>query len=271
MCLAIFQPAGKQIPENHLFEGFKNNPHGAGFMYFDESAKLCIYRSMDYESFINEYEKQWALHGQNSPFSIHFRWATHGTTNIDNVHPFQLNEHVGVLHNGIIDCIIKDSRMSDTAAFVRDYLGSLPRNWYDNEFLFNMVEDFTSGSKLVVMTSDPGSQYYAYIVNERLGHWADDVWYSNSSYSCAKPRGFSAWKSAFDSASVFEDEDDTFYDILSCELCGEESVLDDICYTCESCQRCFMTEADCACSDVDVKQLAFHDMTDAQFKKHYQL
>lgn len=267
MCLAIFQPAGIQIPEGHLHEGFVNNPDGAGFMYFDDSGELCTFHSMSFDSFIDEYETQWALHGQDSPFSIHFRWATHGATNLSNCHPYKYEEHVAVLHNGIIDCIIKDKSMSDTAAFVRDYLGALPRNWYDNEFLFNMVEDFTAGSKLVVMTSDPESEYSAYIINERMGLWDGKIWYSNSSYSCPKPRSFLGSMSAAKSASVFIDEDD-MSPVEACELCGEESVLDKICYSCESCLECFENEMDCKC-DGSTEQLAFHNMTEVQYLRHF--
>jgi hypothetical protein len=264
MCLAIYQPAGKEVPESHLAAGFKNNPHGAGFMYFDENGALRTFKSMGYSEFIDEYEKQWALHGQYSPFAIHFRWATHGTNGIENVHPFRLSEHVAVLHNGIIDCIIKDERMSDTAAFVRDYLGALPKNWYDNEFLFEMVEEYTSGSKLVVMTNEPGAEYCAYILNERLGNWIDGSWYSNGSYCTYKPLLTSNTKAM----TLYEDED--IYKLEACQLCGEESVLDFICYTCESCQECFMTEGECVCDGSSMaEQLSLHAMSEQDFIKHY--
>lgn len=260
MCLAIYQPAGKQIPESNLLEGFKNNPHGAGFMYFDEDGQLKTFRSMDFKPFIDEYEKQWALHGQDSPFAIHFRWATHGTTNIDNVHPFRMNENVAVLHNGVLPCKIVDNKMSDTAAFVRDYLGNMPRNWQDNEFLFDMVEEYCSGSKLVIMTNDPDAEYCAYIVNESSGHWDEGVWYSNSSYVCPRNR-VTKVGSAKKSAETFEE----LYDIKQCQLCGEDAVLEDLCYNCDSCQGCWMTDAECACGEQLTKQLRVHAMTAEQF------
>ena len=264
MCLAIFQPSGKAIPESHLRDGFKNNPHGAGFMYFDETGKVCTYRTMHFDAFIDEYEAAWALHGQHSPFAIHFRWATHGTQDINNVHPFMMNEHVAVLHNGIIDCIIEDKKMSDTAAFVRDYLGALPRNFQDNEFLFDLVEQYCSGSKLIMLTSDPRSEYSAYIFNERLGNWIDGIWYSNGSYTCESPvvPGFKVIGSAEQSAMAFEDA----YSIDACELCGEESVMDLMCYNCESCQVCFLEDEYCKCN----YKMAAHSMTDAQYAKYYE-
>jgi hypothetical protein len=175
-----------------------------------------------------------------------------------------MNDNVAVLHNGVINCVIKDKKMSDTAAFVRDYLGNLPRNWQDNEFLWDMVEDYCSGSKLVVLTNDPEAEYSAYIINESSGHWADGVWYSNSSYSCAKPKSFVSYNSARLSAEVFEDEDTIKFP--ECMMCGEESVLDDICYTCESCQLCWMTEEECKCDGFNT---SFHAMTAEQFNKFY--
>lgn len=264
MCLAIYQPAGVVIPEDYLREGFKNNPHGAGFMYFDENNELCSFRSMKFDAFIDEYEAQWAMHGKHSPFAIHFRWATHGTNGIENVHPFRLGEHVAVMHNGIIDCIIEDKQMSDTAAFVRDYLGNLPRNFQDNPYLFDMVEQYCSGSKLIMMTNDPDAEYCAYIFNEKSGHWHEKVWYSNTSYSCAKPS--SIFKSAKESADTFEQ--DSLYRLDSCQLCGEETVLDDICYNCESCMVCYMEEEYCTCID-SMRQAKLHGMTQEQFVNFY--
>jgi hypothetical protein len=49
-------------------------------------------------------------------------------------------------------------------------------------------------------------------------------------------------------------------------MCGEESVLDDICYTCESCQLCWMTEEECKCDGLIP---SFHAMTAEQFNKFY--
>lgn len=265
MCLAIYQPAGKLIPEDHLLEGFRSNPHGAGFMYFDDTGALKIFKSMEYKEFIDEYEKQWALHGERSPFSIHFRWATHGTTDISNVHPFRMNEHVGVLHNGVISCEIPDNKMSDTAAFVKYYLARLPRNWQDDDYLFDLVEQYCSGSKLVIMTNDPDAEYSAYILNERSGHWNEGVWYSNGSYSCAKPKSFVTLNSAKQSAMAFVESDEftneDSYTISKCEMCGDEAVYDDMCYNCESCQVCLMEDEWCNCKE----PVKMHAMTNQQF------
>lgn len=270
MCLALFCPAGKDVPLGYLEEAFRNNPHGAGFSYFDDKGKVRRQRYMTFREFIEAYEDAKAMYGQQSPFTVHFRYATHGLTAIDNVHPFMYRGDTSVIHNGIIDCIIDDKQMSDTASFVENYLASLPRNWYDNPFLFDMVEQYCAGSKLVILTANPSAMYQAYIVNEKSGHWKNGVWYSNQSYCAYKPL-LSKKKSAeveyelYDQAMLLDDIE--YEGIDSCELCGEKSVLDDVCYNCESCQICLMEDDYCTCNYAD----DIHSMTDEQFKEQMPL
>jgi hypothetical protein len=275
MCLAIYQPAGKAIPESHLKTGFDGNPDGAGFMYFDDEGELVIEKFMKFSEFIERYEACWLQHGANSPFGIHFRWATHGSKSLSNVHPFQYDNYTAVMHNGMIDCHIEDSQMSDTASFVKNYLGALPKNWYDNDYLFDMVQQYTAGSKLIVFTADKGAEYCAYIVNEKSGHWKDGVWYSNGSYEQKKITPFFTLKSAKQSAIVFENED--FHSKCEhcgvidpmggpcmscerCELCDSVELMENMCYDCGTCQVCFLTENECMCYGA-----SFHRMTDSQF------
>jgi glutamine amidotransferase len=265
MCLAIYCPAGADVPIEHLVEGFRNNPHGAGFSFFDNKWKIRRQRYMKFEEFMDAYEEAKETYGNDSPFSIHFRYATHGTTNVDNVHPFMYNSDTSVIHNGIIDCMIDDPAMSDTASFVENYLSSLPREWYDNKFLFDMVEQYCVGSKLVVMTSNPKAKHSAYIVNESSGLWDNDVWYSNAGYckrSPLAPKSFTKAHQELLSLGVeetFDDDGELFVD--KCVLCDEDAVLDSMCYYCATCQLCLMEEVHCAC-DVPI-----HQMTDEQFKR----
>jgi hypothetical protein len=267
MCLALYQPAGKQVPESYLRTAFDNNPDGAGFMYFDDSGELVIEKNMGYPEFIDEYETAWALYGKNSPFAVHFRWATHGTKSIENVHPFRVNKHTAFIHNGVLGCVLEDNIKSDTAVFAEKYLAALPDQWFDNKYLFDMVEQYATGSKLVVMTNDPKAEYCAYILNESSGKWDDGVWYSNTSYCAARPV-VSTYKSASASAKVFEDEDAAYdtYKLEECILCGEDAVLDGMCYNCDSCMTCYMEDEHCVCKGAS--QLKFHSMTDYQATKY---
>ena len=267
MCLAIFQPAGKQIDPEHLYNGWVNNPDGAGLIYFDENWKLQQYKTLKWEKFSRMYEQLWEQYGAKSPFAIHFRWATHGSKTIENVHPFRVSDSSMLIHNGVIDCHIPDKKMSDTAAFARDYLGALPELWFDSKQLFHMVEDFCVGSKLVVMTDHPDAEYCAYIVNQKNGIWHDDgIWYSNSGFQSSRQKMFFGSKAV----SKYTDEDlvddlDAM-DVEVCQLCRVEAVFDDVCYECETCQRCMEDESCCECTGAYQPQL--HGMTDHEYIRY---
>lgn len=270
MCLAIYCPAGKTVSTDHLLEAYRNNPHGAGFSFFDQKGKVQTRRFMKFDEFLDSYENAKEKYGDKSPFSIHFRYATHGKTDVNNVHPFMYGGNTSVIHNGILPAIIDDPDMSDTASFVENYLAALPREWYDNEYLFQMVEEYCAGSKLVILTANPRAEYCAYIVNEGSGHWAEGVWYSNSSYCKTKPKkGFVTTSKPVltGTQQSLEDEADDYYSryddaiISKCELCDEEAVIDGICYYCATCQSCMMEEEYCWC------EKSIHSMTDEQFKE----
>lgn len=257
MCLALFQPAGKEIDKSHLTEGWRNNPDGGGFMYFDHEWRLQSFKTKDLNEFIARYEKAWDTYGMKSPFAVHFRWATHGSNSIENVHPFAIDSDTMMIHNGIIPCHIPNMKMSDTASFAANYLANLPVRWYDNKYLFDMVQQYCAGSKLVIMTQDVDAEYCAYIVNEKDGHWQDEIWYSNTSYCSPKQRSFFTPKSV----SKYTDEEMDIPALAKCELCGEPAVFDDVCYECETCQQCYEDDSACVCSG----QLSFHNMTDHQY------
>ena len=62
--------------------------------------------------------------------------------------------------------------------FNRDILQKLPKTFLIDTILIKLIEGFIGTSKLAFLKSDGSYK----IVNESLGHWEDDVWYSNSSY-----------------------------------------------------------------------------------------
>lgn len=266
MCLAVYCPAGKIVPVDYLREAFKNNPHGAGFSYIDEKFKIRRERFMKFDDFLVAYEDAKKQYGDSSPFSIHFRYATHGKTDIDNVHPFMYGNDTSVIHNGIIDCLIPKKRMSDTASFVENYLANLPHEWYDDPYLFDMVEQYCAGSKLVVLTTNPNAKYSAYIVNERSGHWLDDVWYSNGSYCKTKPFMKDIRISndtVYEESHLFYDMEMQNYGFGKCELCDEVAVDEGVCYYCETCQECMQEIDYCHCVAQVKKDI--HRMTDHEF------
>lgn len=253
MCLAIYCDAGATCAESDLRTAFDANPDGAGFMYVNSGGSLVLEKFLTVDPFLKALDRAWE-ENPASPFGIHFRWATHGTKGLENVHPFRVDKYTGMLHNGVLPVVMgKGSKRSDTAVFAEDYLTKLSPTWFDDPILFDMVEQYCTGSKLVVLTTHPDAQYTAYIVNEDAGHWneAGTVWYSNRSYkkaeaACAIPK-WSKPSTAKADKDWWEDVklDDLYGDV--CLLCGEQDVMDEVCFTCESCQKCESNVDKCEC------------------------
>lgn len=179
MCIAIYKPAGKVIDRDTLHRCYLKNKDGCGFAYFKTDGELVIIKSMDFQSFYEDYEFHSVLNSDR-PFLIHFRIATHGTVNLFNCHPFKIDDNHVMIHNGIIHNIrnCPDKKRSDTQMFVDDILKELPPHWMFNWGITNLIEDYIGASKVVVLAADDSVTIY----NESKGEWHEDVWYSNSGY-----------------------------------------------------------------------------------------
>jgi len=190
MCIAIYKPANIVINKETLHRCFLKNKDGCGFAYFKSDGELIIEKSMSFDKFYEDYEFHSVINSDR-PFLIHFRIATHGTVDLFNCHPFQVDNNHVMIHNGIIHNIRKcpDKLRSDTQMFVDDVLKELPSNWMHNTGITNLIEDYIGASKVVVLAADDEVTIY----NEHKGEWADDVWYSNSGYKEYKPITHYSW------------------------------------------------------------------------------
>lgn len=192
MCLAVFKPAKGRVIRREMQTAFHNNPDGAGFAYFDpDEGRVVIRRGyFHFKPFWRDLSAAMA-----HPAIIHFRIATHGTTDEANCHPFPLKDGA-LVHNGIItqcgggwayyddDGKYGDSSWraglvdrSDTREFCEDYIGDM-----DVESMKQakpLIEKFIGSFNKLVTLHDDGSHI---IFNESAGAWRDGVWYSNNSY-----------------------------------------------------------------------------------------
>lgn len=180
MCIAIVKPAGVEITEKALYNGWKSNDDGAGFCCINEDGDFIIHKSMTWLGFIYEYKKCEELYGDTSIFLIHFRITSKGATSLDNCHPFLVDEDRVIIHNGTITSIPMDKKetRSDTKIFAEEYLRYLPDNWEDNPVIAELIEEYIGYSKVCMLHRDKGF----YIFNESLGHWDEGIWYSNDTY-----------------------------------------------------------------------------------------
>ena len=93
MCLAVLQKIGaKSLTEETLTTSYNNNSDGSGIAYVDEKNKIQVRKFRELDTFVDQYQQLHKKYGETTPFMIHNRIGTHGTSDGNfNVHPFWVN------------------------------------------------------------------------------------------------------------------------------------------------------------------------------------
>lgn len=185
MCLAIYKPKGASISAKTMNEAWRANPDGAGFVFAKDN-KLHAFKSMNQKEFTSTLKK--TLKAVDAPFLIHWRWATHGAKNLNNVHPFFVHKNLAFIHNGVINGMPYHNEISDTRFFNMDILQALKYNM-KNKAHDKLISSFIGASKLAFLNNKGEFN----IINESYGTWKNKVWYSNLNHCSLKQ--YSAWDS----------------------------------------------------------------------------
>lgn len=188
MCLIIANPQCAPVPKDHIVNAFATNHDGFGIMWADpKSGHLKVIRGMFGVELI---ESLFARMTKNStPYVAHFRFATHGTKNSDNCHPFAVSGQalggIGMVHNGTLSGgEWRAPKKSDTALLADMISEDLRSSKYEPEHLFEIeappvVSRYgrSIGSDKLVFMNGLGE---INIVNSKNGTWKEQVWYSNT-------------------------------------------------------------------------------------------
>jgi Glutamine amidotransferases class-II len=279
MCMLCVISPNVTPSRSKLENSALNNPDGFGFaIAIPAENRIHVETTMNADTSINRFLEMRALYPDT--YAIwHARLATHGTTNVDNCHPFRVgNDSRTVLaHNGILPVVMeKDDKRSDTRVFAEEVLPDMGGIYaLDNDQLFNVLEEFCAGSKVAVLTVDPSAKHTCYVINEKLGKFDEDgVWWSNDSCSLTyytSAYSGSKWTSSrdltafFDNESIVRNPNEYGYIDEYCYVCGSLSDIDDdaekaICGTCHSCLLCYMSSVDCMCYVPERPLLTDYDM-----------
>lgn len=179
MCLLIYAQPGATPTKKSLRNAGSNNPDGFGFA-FRLDGRIVRHRTMDLEESIALFHEMRADNPQAHAI-WHARITTHGATNLDNCHPFMVDDGIVLGHNGMLPIQEADGK-SDTRQFAEEWLPKLGVSVLDDPTEYKEIEKFASGSKLAVLSVNPVLERPVYLINEHLGHWDKGVWYSNNSY-----------------------------------------------------------------------------------------
>jgi len=275
MCMATLIPAGVEIPYEGLENGAVMNDDGHGWAVASHHG-LWVGKSMDFTEAIVGLDEAREAAGPGAISMFHSRFATHGTVNEFNVHPFRTgpNGNVAVAHNGILPAVWhpkKHDQRSDTRVLVDQtiprYLNpsGIPSRRRAKE-LGNLIG---AGNKLVILSAVDGVPK-ARVVNAHLGQHSDGCWFSNGGYRPVVYRTQYATRYARDYSHLWDrwsKDDDAIaagvvggstesigrnLEYLTCKYCEAKGFINvdtRICEICDTCDYCGFDSRWCGCWD----------------------
>lgn len=223
MCIAILN-IGKKLTDNQLINCWNANPHGAGIISVQNN-EISIYKEMtNVKDYIKEYNRIYNTYG--SPIVLHFRIKTHGLTSVENCHPFNVNDKLAFVHNGMIDKVEICNVKSDTRIFNETILQQLPHDFIYNEAMISLISNYIGYSKLIFLNNE--CEYL--IVNEELGYWEEcGNWYSNNSH---KDKTLEKKRTKYD----YVWNKSNYFNKNECESCGK--ITDEVKYITDIASHC---------------------------------
>jgi len=268
------------IPSREKLENSAlNNPHGFGYaIALPKERRIITHRTMNPDECINMFLEERGKYPDG--YAIwHARFATHGSNTVDNCHPFMVghDSDTYLAHNGVLPIIEDRSDRSDTRIFAEDLLPDIGGVIaLDNPQVWNMLEDFTTGSKVAVLTVNPNAKHQLYLLHQDKGmEDSAGVWWSNN--TCYLESWYSRSSAVLGKASsmidrtAFEDDEAEWLECLVCDNWADywtelKNGTADFCRGCGSCYMCQSTKSACMCYqghgyDGGLKQYDYHTGT----------
>ena len=266
MCMITYLPAGVMPDLDAIENGATYNRDGHGWAVAAETGVILQAHYMDIDVALVTFEATRRAF-PDAPALFHSRFATHGSTSLANVHPFNVGRWAVVAHNGILPTKFqprgKDDR-SDTAILADEFLS----NWASISGVWSrrgkrrVGRIIGSGNKLCILSASPYLERpKGILVNAHMGEWSDGAWYSNKDYRARYNRhddwwtadeGW--WSTPKGSTSIVEigrkaTAEDVYTD-RTCILCGTKGQIDivsNVCLACDSCLDCLEPMRACQC------------------------
>jgi len=249
MCVLVCALGGATPTRQQLLNGCDNNPDGFGYAVLFESGELARGHGLVAGPVIDEYF-QLIFRGSVVASMFHARITTSGGSSLANCHPFVIPSSTGfdsvLAHNGILPLVVPaGSARNDTRIFSDDLFASMGGvRSLDTVQVWDFWEKWLGSNKVAILTNDPQAFYPLMILNETLGDWKGDVWFSNNSceYSWGASSGVYGWNSKR-SWESFDDGD-------SCGICkGFDIDTLGVCLFCGCCVICEQYSCDCVLVD----------------------
>lgn len=179
MCILIHQPKDYSFTSKHLEDFFQKNPDGFGaIVNHDDERGVMTYKLIGKLADIEElYYDKIACHEA----IIHFRMQTHGDIDLENCHPYTVNDGLSMAHNGILSYgNAADKTKSDTWHYIKDFIRPMLEQTPDalsNPYIRGYIGQHIGASNKFGFMNQHGE---VFIVNRTSGVEYEGVWFSNT-------------------------------------------------------------------------------------------
>lgn len=183
MCLLINQKAGHVFSDDWLADFYSHNPDGIGVMW---AADNVINIAKTVPNTLEDLIEFYQTHIAGKECSLHFRWRTHGDTDLTNCHPYEvLTEEDGypiyLMHNGVLSTGNRDdTTKSDTWHYIKNLIRPALINHpagFIEPWFKTFIEDHIGVSNKFVMMDAYGNTV---TFNESAGVEWEGNWMSNT-------------------------------------------------------------------------------------------
>lgn len=289
MCNITYLPGGVEVPEDEIYNAATWNDDGHGWAIAAATGVMLTGRYMDFDTALDTFKLTRDAY-PDAPAMFHSRWATHGTVDSTNVHPFTVGKYAAVAHNGVLPSKFQPSRgsrdahMSDTAVMAAYWLAGraqTPGVWTRKERR-RIARIIGTGNKLCILSVSPYlPEPRAYLVNAAEGTWdsVTGAWFSSGSYASPFSRkryGGSMWDWDIDSYEWVKDPVTGVWSRQDigpaakaadkCPICNHSEGLKaelGVCTRCDSCLDCFEPMRLCQCKYPGVSESSGESVTEA--------
>ncbi|MGQ0699181.1 MAG: class II glutamine amidotransferase [Panacagrimonas sp.] len=177
MCLIVHKPPHLRIPHDLLTAAVRLNNDGWGLMGHDAGGRRLLERhSVTSLEELLETEEELA----HAEYALHLRRRTRGRVDLDNTHPFEIDEGVYLMHNGTLNFDGGLAGDSDTRSFALQVLRPLARRYtgllVDREFL-RLLELSLNPQNKAVLYDFPRRRFD--FLNRATGAEFEGLWLSS--------------------------------------------------------------------------------------------
>lgn len=208
MCIAIVTRADKVLSQDTFEKCWRINSHGFGMAYINRiSGDVEIDKGfMNCDGAWRTYQRRAVdMKCADKAMLLHFRLRTVGGHGADNCHPFRVKGGA-MIHNGTL-FRGNFGEKSDTRVLAEIMHNELNvanleahTEQFKEAFGYNRIAFLFKGGKVFTFDGDSSK-------TKALGHWNDDIWYSNGAWKGAYDRRYPDNIDAFDDATELCDLD----------------------------------------------------------------